>query len=501
MRWYFFFFLLIPTLPVQLAAKHKIYITLNPAECTNCLNQAEYINKLNSDYQKIFVFEKRYRTDSAFLRERFFIEPEDHVIWSDSLYRVFKKDGDKGGYYSSVSLLNEENGAIIKTYLVNFSYNLHFFNTLNKPADTLVFEHELFSGNMLMIQDGTSFFCYNILTGTLSEFSRTNYRHRYDYNVTDSLVINAYRLRYGAEWEQKYTPVTGYFKAHRRVGQNKIKAFFPKGDTVYTLVEHAYLFYTKFDPRQPKMDSNVSVFLTLNTYVNGKIVHQGVVENYLSDDFQGFNRGIRKIYLHQEAGPNAYYVLLNDNFFVTDQGQVYLSIIGPYAKGDLNNFLAIYEADSKGNYAFSKLYGGSLPSIYDGEGYNYNFAMPIAYHYPYTSTFLSDHLFSIDSSGQDIEMGYFDKIGKIKFPRRELGVWSIKVDKQYVYMVYMNKETKYYHYLKWDRATQQAVIDKKIQRFDDPSTFIAAPVLDDFDYNYVYIPLSENSILRKKFGE
>jgi len=496
---YFFFFFTFLAGNTCCNAQQYIYITITSEECANCLNQAVYLDQLTQSFKKVFIFEKRYLRDASFVLNKYGIQAKDSVVWSDSLYQAFKNN-DKG-YSSSVAFYNPENGKILKTQLVHLSQNLNCLNAYYKDEDTLHFKDEVFGSSPFFNQTGNSFYFFNYTTKSLSAYDKLCYAHRYDIKISDSLIQHAYQLKYGNEWERKYALTTDFCRAHRRQDQNMITSYYPKGDSLYVLAQHNYLYFTKADTNQVNLDTNTSVFLTLTLFVNGYPADQGIFENYLDFNHLDSLRGIKRHLLHSNSG-KAHYNLTGNGIFIDNEGKVYAEIIGGYHPNEVNHFLAKYEQSPEGNFVFISFYNKTLPEIYNTLKYNNVFPpFKIPYAYPYFTTNMSDYIFSVDSERHDIEVGYFDKIAKIKLPQRELSIWDLKVSPQYVYMVYMNMETKYYNFLKWDRITRQAVVDKRIQRFDDPSTFITTPMLDDFDYNYVYIPLSENSILRKKFGE
>jgi hypothetical protein len=478
-----------------LFAQQSIYITINNDECHNCLNQIDYVHKLDTLFNKVFIFESRFKKDSAFVLKKLGIaEIPKQVFWSDSLYNTFRMVDN--GYSSTVSLCNKESNRIYKTSLRNLGDNIGFFNSINRPADTLIFKDAIFGSSPLLYLKENNIYSYNQLTKSLDVYDRSSLKHGYTAFFNDSLALEAYKMKYGKRAKQEYEAAKNYCTNRHYMDQNTIHTFCAAGDTLYALYKHYYLYYYKTDTMKQQMDTGVSGYFSLVTYKNGKILSHNYLESYL-DFTKPDQNGITKILKDSVMR----YMNINDAIIAHDT-MLYVKIISTKYTYDTNNFLALYSKSTNGVYEVQSLYDRDLPKENRELGYGYLFPpLIIPYSYPYISTFLSDHLFSLDPKYPDIEMGYFDKIGKIKFPRRELGVWDLKVTDQFVYMIYMNTETKYYNFLKWDRASKSAVADDRIQRFDDPSSFITTPKLDDFDHNYVYIPYSDSSMIRKRFGK
>lgn len=94
----------------------------------------------------------------------------------------------------------------------------------------------------------------------------------------------------------------------------------------------------------------------------------------------------------------------------------------------------------------------------------------------------------------DIAPNLFDAHNR---PSADNGIWDLKVGVAHVYMVYMKNKDNSYHYLKYDLKARKVVTDKAICNFKSPD-FVTTPMLDDFDYDYIYLPIGESTIVRKK---
>jgi|GEM_PF-5496713 len=472
-------------------AKEKIYVTLNVEECHNCLDMVSLLKKLDENYEKVYVFQGKYIRDSAYLIKKFDIKAQQ-VYWSDSVYNHFANSGLMAN--STVSLYNEENGRMIKLPLVRLGDNISFLNNRTRDCDTLSFQDDVFSGSCWFASLPTSLYAYNKITKEVRFFDLNSGSSLPSPKLTEDIIKNAYKMRYGDKWQARYKTVSEYSSRFTTKSMGEIISVVVQNDTTYALLAHLYLYFTKTDTLQKSLDTNSAYFNTLAVFKEDKLIAHSYFENYIDFSTSTAPRLVRHI-----KNPTKNKLYYNIQPFLTGvvDGRIVISLFGNKRKDDSNYFYAYFKKDKNNTYVFDEYLNRTLPKPYDLLGYNYTHTdgQPI-FDYPYTAFVKSDDLFSLNPQYPDIEMNYLEKMWKDIQPEDYPNIWDLRVTPAAVYMIYMKSQDHNYHYLKWSRTTMN-IIDKPIYNYKDPS-FITTPKLDDFDPNYVYYPYSFKSVIRKK---
>lgn len=474
-------------------AQSRLYIPIDNQDCINCLSVTRYLGLLDSTTSPVLIFQKRYHRDSAALVRRLHLQPSaGRLLWSDSLYRYFRNNG---AVNSDVCIYNAESGQTIRTGFVQLGENLPFLNRINKPTDTLTLDRPVFGGEAGFGNTGRYFYNFDGVSREMRVFDKRDNKHLYTLRLGDSLVTQAFRLRFGNAWQDQYNRTTAYTSAWQTVDPQAYASYYFHEDTVYLMAQHRYMIY----PEEGAAEVNTNIFLSLSVYKSGKLIGFSIVENYLDALLKGRQGGIPRI-THtgqQVTGKEACYIPGSD-FFVY-RGTLYLQINGGLSKGIPNHFLAKYDYDAADRtYKYQAFYDRSLPEPYDSAGYNYtNPGQYLLFSPPYTALYLNSHLYSLDPAVQDIDPGLFGRGNK---PLTGKGLWDIRLGKEHLFVIYMDGSDNHYHYLKYNLRQQKVVADRPICNFKSPA-FIATPMLDDIDYDYIYLPLDESRIVRKKMAD
>ncbi|HET8574197.1 MAG TPA: hypothetical protein VFL76_10030 [Edaphocola sp.] len=473
-------------IPVGLFAQNTLFVTINNSECTNCLSQIANLSKLDNNIKKVLVFPKKYQKDSAYILQRLHLEKfTQNIEWSDSLYHLFQNNG---GYESTVSFYNSESGKILKTVLVNLSENLNFFNSLTTKRDTLTFSKDPFGPEAQFEQRGGYYYFFDNLKKEMQVFDGVNKNYEYTLSLTDSLIKAAFNLKFGKNGKKEYAQAQSYCKRVHKIDPYIYKSYFCHEDTTWLLGVYTYVF--NGIQLGLKEDTASTVFLTLSTYKKNQLVDFSLVENYIGPEFKIPNRGISRKNLGK-GFENAYYILTEE--FLIYNNNPYFAIADDIVPNHKNHFLAKYKKNEHA-FVFDSLYDRNLPSLYLNKyGYGYLFSGHIPFASPYLALFGSDHLFSLNNLMPDIDLHYFNNDSSL--PSIEKGIWDLKISNKYIYMIIMDNEIKKYCYLKYDILHRKTLVYKPICDYTSPD-FITTPKIDDWDYNYVLIPISERSILR-----
>lgn len=474
-------------------AQSRIFIPINNQDCINCLGSIHYLGMLDTTYPSSLVFQKRYRRDSVALIKRLHLEPfRNQLLWSDSLYNVFSSNGK---FSSAVSVYNPENGNILKTSLVHIADNLPFLNAINDPIDTITLEHSTFGSEANFGNTGRVFYNFNGITKQMEVYGKTDSKYYYTLSMNDSLVKVAFKLRFGREWEDKYSKIKDYTSKWQTIDPQAYNFYWCNDDMIYLLAEHNYLIY----PEEGAPGITTCVFLSLSEYKNGELVRFSLIDNYLDALMKGKEGGIARITEGRQPvqDKEARYTL--SGTFLAYNNELYLQVMGDLSVGIPNHFLARYYYDAKDRtYKFRSLYDRSLPAQYDSVGYNIlNPLSRLLFSAPYTSLCLSDRLYSLDEGNPDIVPDVFAPQNRYATGRT---LWDIKVNPTYIYSVYLSRKEQSYHYQKYDRKQKKVVMDKVICKYTDLN-YITSPMLDDFDYNYIYQPIGESTIVRKRMTD
>jgi hypothetical protein len=470
-------------------AQSQIFITIENQDCISCLGSLHSIDSLDSSLKPMIVFQRRYRRDSAALVKRLHLgKHSSHILWSDSLFNLFQ---NKGLVRSAVTLYNPQSGQILKTGLVQFGKNIRFLNAINQPLDTIRLDSELFGGEANFGNTKDYFFNFNGVSKQMEVFDKVTASYLYTLSMNDSLVKSAFRLRFGDKWQGPYQRIQEFTSKWQTVDPQAYGFYQCNDDVIYLMAQHRYLINSETDTS----DKTTSVFQTLSKYKNGKLVHFSIVENYLDVLMRDEDGGIVRI--TRDGKPvqdkKARYTLAGE--FLMHNDDLYVQVLGGLSEGIPNHFLARYSFDPKDNtYKFNSLYDRSLPEQYNTVGYNFtNPPSRLPYCFPYTALSLSDELFSLDKNFSDLKLNIFDKNNK----NSNKTLWDIKVTADHVCILYLNGKDNSYRYLKYDLKKKEITTDQVVCNYKSPE-FITSPMIDDFDYDYVYLPITENVIVRKK---
>lgn len=469
-------------------AQNIAYVTINPMECVNCLNQLKYISRLGPETPKSFVFAKKYQGDSAALIRKMGLEDfKDDIVWSDSLYRLYS---GTGLVTSTISLFNKESGNTVQTYMVSLGNNWPYLASINR-SDTLSLSARAFGAETILKNSGQYLYCFDELSSEVRAFDKINGQHLYTLAMTDSLVKEGFKLHFGpGTWESEYQKSKAYCAINKTIDAQVYKTMACTNDTLYLLGYHYYVYTVN---NADEIDTVSIPFLTLSIYKNGVLKDFSLVENYIGPEWKGIQRGMHRVTWSNKpvAAEKSYYV--TSGGIVTYKGKLFLSLIGVFAQGIPNHFLAAYKKDeTQRKYGFDSFYPSSLPKEYDSIGYNYT--QPMSSHGPYVALCLSDHIFSLDPSFPDLDLNFLSGVpGVIK----SKWIFDLKVTRENVYLVYTNPNDEHLHYVKYSLKDKKAIVDLPLIKGE---TAICVPSIDSFDPDFVYIALADKTVMRKKAG-
>lgn len=481
--------LLLLALPFAGKAQNRLFVPILPNECLNCISQFSLLSKVDKDLPVTLVFPERYKSDSAALSKRMYLdEYKMDICWSDSLFSRFK---NRGPISSSVNALNPESGKSISVGITSLKESMPFFNALNR-TDSVELSAQAFGGETISSNTGRYLYCLNMTSKEIRAFDRTNGQHLYSLAVTDSLVQAAFRLRYPAKnWKTEYQEAKEFCTQKRHMDANVIESMYCSNDTVYAIAHFEYIIRDS-----AFTEKETTVFLALATYKYGKLIDFSIVENYIDPKFKGMQRGIHKVTAsgvpvkHEEA----YYILSKSFFF--HNGKIYHELNGGYSTGIPNYVLGIFGKDAKNVYQFERFYHGTLPSEYINVGNGYVFpGWGIPYSYPYVALMLSNHFFSVDPAYPDLVLPVLPLKGD-----DTKGIFELKVSRDYAYVIYRNGKDNSLWYAQVDIRMKRIIQDVRLVDYNT-FPYIADCIIDDFDHRFVYIPTGAQTLVRKKVLE
>ncbi len=466
-------------------AQNKLYVPILPNECLNCVSHLAKLNDIDKSLPVSLVFPKRYKVDSAVLSKRMYLNDyKAGIVWSDSLFNRFKNGGN---IKSSIGAYNEESGNFINVNIASIEDAVPFFNSLSR-TDTVKLSSHAFGGETILKNSGRYIYCFDVTASEIRAFDKIDGQLLYTLSVTDSMVQAAFKLRYPAnKWKKEYQEAKEFSTRKRRIDPNAFEAMYCSNDTIYATSHYAYII------RDTAYKDEATNFVALSIYKDGKMISFSIVENYIDPSFKGVNRGLHRI---TEAGDlvkreDAYYIM-SGGFFVKND-TLYTELLGYLADGIPNHILGLYKKNAKNVYEHKGFYKGTLPSEYLKVGYTTGLfpGSGILYSYPYVALVYSNHVFSVSPDKPDLDLPILSqKTTGFK------GIFGLRVSQNFAYIIYRDGKDKWMHYAKVDIQSNRIIQD--VPYSDTSLPYIADESIDDFDYRFVYIPISEQMILRKK---
>lgn len=468
-------------------AQKTLYIAINNQECTNCLSQLSNLKKIDNTLKKVLVFPKQNEFDSIALIKRLYLGSfKQNIIWSDSIYNLLKIR--QNGFESSVTLVNEENGKVIKTPLSHLYQNLKFINSLAASNDTISFKDAVFSTENTFETSDSYIYCFNYISYQMMAFDRVNSSLLYTISLTDSLNKAAFLMRYGENGKNRWLENSKLYEEKQIIDPNVYQNYFIAHDTIWLLGSHTDLI--------PIKENNITItepnhFLTLSTYKQGKLIAFSLVENYLGPEFKDIGNGLPTGQLGKEYDSSNFII---PGAFLVYSGIPYFYVINKDIFPKIQNyFLAEYKKKDKTTWIFKGFFKRNLPNIYLNRlGYGYTNIRNSVSCRPYFALYGSDHLFSVDSNINDLKLNLLNKDEPLVLSQ---GIWDLKVSKNFVYMIVMDQRIHQYCYLKYDIQQLKEVEYIPFSDYKSPQ-FMGTPKIDDLDFDFVLIPITHNQLLR-----
>lgn len=432
----------------------NIYFDIDPDNCVSCVSTLSNVKIFETAHQPYyFVLEEKFKSEKEYFQKKYRLQGlKAEYIWNDSLYAFLHTQPG-----SSITLLSPTGNNKLVASLVDFDSGLaQYFLKKCKLTDTIHFDHEILSPLIDQMDISNGFlFSLNQLRKEAIDVLNINSGEVNHLALTDSISKYNFLHHFNSleKWQQ-----AAYIELPNN---NEFNNFKVVKDTVFAISRHNYIGYVKGD------DTGISSFYAMNVFVDGQWQ-----QSYKIDPMS--------IYPH-------YYWTPNFNYY---NGVFYFSILKPPSNHDEQQyFMAEYKPEG-GALAFSKYYDMTLP---EGMPRTSAFVPIPNFQNNYFMLTLDDKLYPLNGQGRATSFpmlhnenispfGDWENFNRLAFPFR--------IDSQYVWFSYSPKGSKQLLAAKYDLHTQKVVDNRVIN-----CTFLR-PILDGFDYNYVYIPIDNKTIVR-----
>lgn len=475
------------------ANNYTYIVTLYPEDCVNCLNALSELKTLDQTIPLIFVFEEMYQGDSATLAQDYYLNDyHAPIIFSDSLFRVFKNKGAMQS--SSVSLMNKDNGQHVTmplTALVTKQESLRHYTQI---SDTISLDKTDNNGRSQLLITKEKLYLVNSLRGSVSVYSRLSKQKAYEIRLDDSAVRAGYMAKFGAkDGVQAYNKSTSYIERNKMIGRkSKVESYQVQHDTFMMMISQPELVYNKY-PNPNEDDSIIVDFYTLLSYHSGELTDVAHVENYMTGNYAD-SPGIRRL---NKDRFDAYFP---QPLFFTSGGSLYVELIGNYIMLDGDNWaLARYKRDNKNHWVFDQ-FAAQLPAYYSDtntlQGYNYMFyAEYITHSNGYFSFILGDTLYSVNGT-PDIPVNFIpQKINK------KVSVDDFLAESDYLYLGIRDSRMSGDYIIYYKYNTRSKKIELQKNSWTDDAFFKKGALyfrIDPYDPNYAFGFLDHNTLIRYK---
>lgn len=430
----------------------KVYFDINPDNCLSCMNTLHNVSifeKANQDYY--FVFQKKYQTEKEFILKKYRLTSlKARYIWSDSLYEALHV-----GLGSSVSLLSTTSRKRIEIPMVNFdSGTAVYFMKHCKPIDTIRYDKDVLSPLISQIEvSGDLLYSMKSLKKDTIDILNVFTGNKQYIALTDSISKLNFQHNFNSldKWRQ-----AAYIHLP---DNNEFVNFIINGDTLLAISRHNYILGVHGD------DTGIASFYSMNLFKNGRFL-----QSY-------------------KINPMALYP---DYFWSPDftywKGLYFFTLI----KASINNKKNFYfcgEYKPKGDeLKFDKYYPGQLA---DSTILNSRFGIHTIFQKNKFFIFLGNRLYTLGDT-LSIKVPFLEnKFTNTTIKKYNRMLPQFRFNDKYVWFNYYPQNSDSLISIKFALSNSKSIDTKTIK-----SSFLF-PFYDDFDYNFIYIPLDSHTIVRK----
>jgi len=432
----------------------NIYIDMDPDNCVSCISTLGSVQVFEAAKQPYyFVLKEKYKPEKDYFEKKYRLQRlKAEYIWNDSLYDFLHTQPG-----SSISLISATGANKIVVPLINFDPAIaQYFLEKCKLTDTIHYDHEILSPLINKME-----ICHDFLYSLKSLRKETidvlniNTGGTAHLTLTDSIskVNFLHNFKSLKEWHQ-----AAYIELPNN---NEFYNFKVVNDTVFAVSKHNYIAAINGE------DTGIASFYAMNVFFKGNFL-----KSYKIDPMSIYP---------------AYYWTPDFNYY---KGVFYFSILKPATNhAEHPSFMAEYKPEGE-ELVFQKYYEMTLPPEMPLTS---NFVPPSYFQRNYFLVSLDNKLYNLKDHQETLSLPMLDN-GKIssqfEAERFNYFIPPFQIDRDYLWFNYFPKGTKQLVSVKFSIQKQQAVAIRQIN-----SPFLI-PLFDDFDHNYIYIPIDNKTIVR-----
>lgn len=433
----------------------SIYVEIDPENCASCIKSLDNVKEFeDADQPYFFVLKEEYKSEKKYFQKKYRLQNlKAEYIWNDSLYNFLHTQPG-----SSVSLVSSAGVNRMAVPVTNFNSAIaRYFLKKCKLTDTLHYDHEILSPLINKMEfSRNTLYSLNRLRKEAINVVNINNGQISQLTLTDSLSKHNFLHNFNSlnEWKQ-----AAYIELPNN---NEFDNFQVVNDTVFAVSRHNYIAEVKGE------DTGVASFYAMNVFVKGQFQ-----KSYKIDPMS----------IYPE-----YYWIPDFNYY---NGVFYFSTLKPKANhSERPSFIAEYKPEGD-ELVFQKYFDMTLPP-----------EMPLTSNFVPAPYFQKDYfLISLDHNlyrlNKDSSLMSLPQLDNGKVTLQQLGREHLnylappfRIDRHYLWFNYYPKGSKQLVSVKYDLKTQKMV---DCREMDTP---FLTPIFDDFDYNYVYIPIDNKTIVR-----
>lgn len=444
-------------------SKERLLIPVMPGSCLSCTFKAEQVNQLDpSSSIFYFLFPEDFSEELDYIIDIYKLNeyPKDHFLFSDSLFKKYYRAGQ-------VDLIRENTES--KTFTrVEFSKINEIKDTrdLGSHEDTINIPSSSIpkSSGQIVVSDNHVLYIFNRVRQDIIGMVDLKEKSLEYLTLTDSIIKINFLNAFSGDLTE-YTQM----KNVKLLGKNYFTYGQPYGDTFYATSSHTYI-----GGITDNGDTIARSFVAMNLFVKGKYIKSYAVDHIALD--------------------SCFFIKPNFHFY---NNKLYTSLLKVEAtcKSPVTQKYFLGEFELVGNrFVFTKVMSFVLPDINYDVGYR---LINCIFDKQYFITALSNNLYDINSQT-------FSKMSiphNVKFETRavfedvEGTIFNMRhfcVKGDLVYMIILDRTKKEYRLLKYN--FRKSRLERNIVL---PNCYIS-PILDIVDPEFVFFPVDDERIVRKK---
>lgn len=440
----------------------KIRIALDIDDCKSCLDFSKFTDSIQNKFD--IILSEKYMNQIPLIEKKYYLtNTKINWILNNRLFEKYSYD-NQSPIKSSINICNSDDSTICSKYSINHHENVsQYYKQLQQNHYSIMLDPHIDDGSSIQYIDAKYFYFMDILSERVKLVDRMTFKQVAHLKLNDSIGISGFKKVFGnKEGEKRYLESVQFILKNRISEGVKIFNIKSEGEQVYLFVK--YLFPQKKNNSTDTVMSDLDLMLTYDK-------HQ-------LQDIKYIERRINGVGDYAIPNNDGKYYISSDLMF--NQGLLLLDLWD----SDIHHKVLF---DRQGDrYKYKEIYKGVLPKPYSNVfSHNYRVVnQGIISDKNYFTFSFSDTIYNALNPDEKLVLDLFEfDLDSKTLPF--FTVWEFKISDKFIYMIYMDKRSNEYKYVKKNRESGNVLVHKAIQNYKKTS-FYRTPTIDPLNYDYVF---------------